>query len=106
MTHLLRLSSYLDFTDSIDLYWKKHLFFYSSKNEKCFHANSEFVSKFVDNWVAIESQRIKQYYYFFKNESKKCFLFSTTHFKVFFWWPILALFLGAQFFRDLDLPPF
>ena len=61
MTHSFRLSIYLDFTDSIDLYRKIHLFFCSFKNENCY-ANSEF----VDNWVAIESQTIKQYYYFKK----------------------------------------
>ena len=52
MTHSFRLSIYLDFTDSIDLYWKIHLFFCSSKKENSFHAKSEF----VDNWIAIESQ--------------------------------------------------
>ena len=57
MTHSFRLSIYLDFTDSIDLYRKIHLFFCSSKNENWFHANSEF----VDNGVAIESRRIKQF---------------------------------------------
>ena len=41
-----------------------------------------------------------------KKTWKKSFLFFKTRFKVFFWWPILARFLGAQFFHDLDLPPF
>ena len=49
-------SSTIDFTDFIDLYRKIHLFFCSSKNENWFHANSEF----IDNWVAIESRKIKQ----------------------------------------------
>ena len=35
----------------------RHLFFCPSKNENWFHANSEF----VDNWVASESRRIKQF---------------------------------------------
>ena len=42
--------------DFIDLYRKIYLFICSSKNENWFHENS----KFVDNWVAIESRRIKQ----------------------------------------------
>ena len=50
------LSFRWEFTDFIDLYQKIHLFFCSSKNKNWFQAKSEF----VDNWVAIESQRIKQ----------------------------------------------
>ena len=57
MTHSFRLSIYLDFTDSIDLYRKVHLFFCSLKNENWFYADSEF----VDNGVAIKSRRIKQF---------------------------------------------
>ena len=92
--------------DSIDLYRKIHLFFCSSINENWFHANSEF----VDNGVAIESRRIKQFIItFLKKSLKKPYLFFKTPFKVFFWRPILEGFVGAQFFHDLekiDLPPF
>ena len=37
---LVSESIYLDFTDSIDVYRKIHLFFCSSEDENCFHANS------------------------------------------------------------------
>ena len=57
----------LIFTKFIDLYQKIYLFIYSSKNENWFHANS----KFVDNWVAIESQSIKQLTLFKKKSLKK-----------------------------------
>ena len=70
-------------------YRKIHLFFCSvlSTNEKWFHANSEF----VDNGIAIESRRIKQFISTFKKKSlKKSYLFFKTRFEVFFWRPILA----------------
>ena len=104
VTHLFSLSIYLDFTDSIDFYRKIHLFFRSSKNDNWFHANS----KFVDNWVAIERQRIKQFIitFFEKKILKNLNLFFKTHFKVFFGWPILARFLFFPVFHDLDPLPF
>ena len=86
-------------------YLKIHLFFcsVSSKNENWFHANSEF----VDNGIAIESRRIRQFIItLLKKKFKKSYIFFKTRFKVSFWWPILARFVGAQFFHDLDLPPF
>ena len=86
-------------------YLKIHLFFcsVSSKNENWFHVNSEF----VDNGIAIESRRIRQFIItLLKKSSKKSYIFFKTRFKVSFWWPILARFVGAQFFHDLDLPPF
>ena len=75
------------------------------KIENWFHANSEF----VDNWVAIESRRIKQFNITFLKKSffKKPHLFFKTRFKVFFGWPTLArFFLFFPVFHDLDLPPF
>ena len=72
MTHSFRLSIYLDFTDSIDLYRKIHLFFCSSKNENWFHENSEF----VDNWAAIESRGIKQFTITFFKKVKTNIIFS------------------------------
>ena len=78
MTHSFRLSIYLDFTDSTDFYRKIHLFFCSSKNENWFHANSEF----VDNWVASEIRRIKQFIITFQKKIKKSYLFFKTHFNV------------------------
>ena len=53
------------------------------------------------NW---ESKDQTIYYHFFKEKFKKSYLFFKTRFKVFFWWPILARFVGAQFFHDLALP--
>ena len=79
------------FTDFIDLHRKIYLFICSSKNENWFHAGS----KFVDNWVAIDSGRIKQLSLFKKIFLKilKNLVFPTkTRFKIFFW------FVGAQFF--------
>ena len=56
------------------------------------------------NWKS-KDQTI--YYHFIKKKSsKKSYIFFKTRFKVSFWWPILARFVGAQFFHDLDLPPF
>ena len=98
MIHSFLLSINLDFTDSIDLYRKIHLFFCSSKNENWFHANSEFVDNGVS--VAIESRRIKQFIITFLIKSlKKSYFSFKTRFKVFFWRPILARFVGAQFFQ-------
>ena len=112
MTHSFRSSIYkkinilLDFTHSIDFYRKIHLFFCSSKNENWFLANSEF----VDNWVAIENSRIKQFIINFLKKSLKNLIFSlkpARRFKVFFWWPVLfRFFYFSQFLHNLDLPPF
>ena len=69
-----------------------------------FHSNSEFVDNGVS--AAIESRRIKQFIITFLIKSlKKSCVFFKTRFRV-FWQPILARFVGAQFFHDLDLPPF
>ena len=72
MTHSFRLSIYLDFTDSIDLYRKIHVFFCSSKNENWFHANGEF----ADNGVPIESRKIKQFIITFLVKSLNNLIFS------------------------------
>ena len=65
----------------------------SSKNENWFHGNS----KFVDNWVAIESRRIKQLSLF-----KKIWkILSSLQNQV---WNLLVCRYPA--FHDLDLPPF
>ena len=104
MTHSFRLSIYLDFTDSIDFYRKIHVFFCSSKNENWFQGNIEF----VDNWVAIESRRIKQFTITFLDKGfKKNHIFplkpalkSSSDGR---YWPG---FLFFPVFHDLDLPPF
>ena len=91
MTHSFRLLIYLDFTDSIDLYRKKHLFFCSSKNENWFHANREF----IDNWVAIECPRIKQFN-ITEKKGLKNFLFS--------WKPALESSSDGQYWPGLLAP--
>ena len=63
----------------------------SSKNENWLHASS----KFVDNWVAIESRRIKQLSLFnkiFLKKPEKSYLFFKTRFKILFWWLVLGSF--------------
>ena len=66
------------------------------------HANS----KFIDNWVAIESQMIKRLSLCcftdiinYKEIFKKSHLFFKTRFEIFSWWLILARSVGAHFFR-------
>ena len=65
------------------------MFICSSKNENWIHANS----KFIDNWVAIESWRIKELS--LKKIFKKSYLFFKTMFKICIWWLIQARFVGA-----------
>ena len=63
----------------------------SSKNENWLHASS----KFVDNWVAIESRRIKQLSLFnkiFLKKPEKSYLVFKTRFKILFWWLVLGSF--------------
>ena len=85
------------FSDFIDLYRKIYLFICSSKNENWFHGNS----KFIDNWVAIESRRIKQLSIF-----KKIFLKNLRNL-IFSSKPGLkSSGSGYPAFHDLDLPPF
>ena len=50
-----------------------------------FHANS----KFVDNWVAIEVEGSNNYHFL-----KNSYFFLKTRFTIFFWWLLLAWFVG------------
>ena len=92
MTHALRLTIYLDF-------YRFHRFISEDTSpSKNLCGIKDANSKFIDNWGAIESRRdIYQYIVYqtiitFKEIFKKIF-------HVFFWWLILARFVGAQFFR-------
>ena len=102
MTHSFRSSIYLDFTDSIYFYREMQLFFCTSKNENWFYANSEF----VDNCVAIESLRIKNYYHFQKKVEKKLIFSLKPALKPFSDGRYWLGFLFFPVFHDLDLPPF
>ena len=87
----------------IDLFWFVGRYICSSvyPKMKTDYMQKTASSKFVDSWVSIESWRIKQLSLFkkiFKTKSEKCYLFYKTRFKIFFWWLILARFVGSQVF--------
>ena len=101
----LRLSIYLDFTDSIDFTWRYICSSVPShpKMKTDFMQTVNLLTMELQLKVEGSDNLLSLY---LKKSSKKSYIFFKTRFKVSFWWPILARFVGAQFFHDLDLPPF
>ena len=102
---LLSFIDLLDFTDSIDFIWR----YICSSVPSHPKMKTDFMQ--TVNLLTMELQLKVEgsdnlLSLFKKKCSKKFYIFFKTRFKVSFWWPILARFVGAQFFHDLDLPPF